>query len=54
VKLRAGAALHPALEENEMNLTSPAADAADFPNCDINNAGVNNDGSINNFDIDPS
>jgi hypothetical protein len=34
-------------------LTSPAAYAAAFPNCDITAGDVNHDGSLNNFDIDP-
>jgi len=34
-------------------LSDPAAYEQAFPNCDINNADINGDGSVNNFDIDP-
>ncbi|MGE0480873.1 MAG: hypothetical protein AB7Q17_10430 [Phycisphaerae bacterium] len=34
-------------------VTDPAAYAAAFPDCDINNGDVNGDGVVNNFDIDP-
>ncbi|MBL8877838.1 MAG: hypothetical protein JNG88_01860 [Phycisphaerales bacterium] len=34
-------------------LTDADAYAAEFPNCNINNADVNNDNAVNNFDIDP-
>lgn len=34
-------------------LSNPAAYAATYPDCNINNADVNGDGLVNSFDIDP-